>query len=98
MLSVLILLDYGDQPAASEGHHKSLTKLWKIKKALNILTEVTVGDLNDSYLLKHIPYKTKCFPSFLESYSDHLQLFRTLYKYYFLKVCCSYKTSLVLVA
>lgn len=35
-LSVLSLLDYADQQAASEGHHKSLTKFWNIKKASNI--------------------------------------------------------------
>lgn len=56
---VLNLLDYADQPAASEGHHKSLAKLWNIKKASNILTEVTNKsfdrDLKDFYLLKHLP-------------------------------------------
>lgn len=58
-LSVLSHLDYADQSAASEGLHKSLTKLWNIKKASNILTEMTNksfdGDLKDSSLLKHLP-------------------------------------------
>lgn len=80
MLSVLSLLDYGDQPAASEGHHKSLTKL-RILKKCQTLTEETVGDLKDSYLLKH-----HIKPNVVQAFwrvSDHLQLFRTLYKYYF---------------
>lgn len=66
--SVPSLLDYVDQTAASEGHHKSLIKLWNIKKASNILTEVTNTSfdryLKDFYVLKYLPYKTKCFPSF----------------------------------